>query len=139
MAKEHQNVKVFSSTGPEKIFERSLTMPKKLKWGTLWYFSTSILSQNSSKKLRDPLGFSNIQSVAKLQKMNRGPFGENCFSEKRSRNGEKKLKGDPLASSGIVCYAVNFLVQFPGPTGAIQNFVELLVELFWSLQVYRKK
>ena len=32
-----------------------------------------------------------------------------------------------------------FLVQFPGPTGAIQSFVELLVELYWSLHVYRKK
>ena len=30
------------------------------------------------------------------------------------------------------------LIQFPGPTGAIQNFVELLVELFWSLPAYRK-
>ena len=32
-----------------------------------------------------------------------------------------------------------FLVQFPGLTGTILNLVELLVELFRSLQVYRKK
>ena len=56
----------------------------------------------------------------------------------------KKLKGDPIFWRGIVCYAEKtFFVQFPGPTGTIWalplNFVELLVELFWSLQVYRKK
>ena len=32
-----------------------------------------------------------------------------------------------------------FSIQFPGPTGAVLNFVELLVELFWSLQVYQKE
>ena len=62
-------------------------MPKKLKGGTLWDFSTSILSQNI-KKLKgrkifiigknltvpkktergDPLEFSNIHSDAKQQK-----------------------------------------------------------------------
>ena len=55
----------------------------------------------------------------------------------------EKLKGDPLVSRDNVCYAEKkgktILVQFYGPTGAIQNFEELLVELFWSLQVYRKK
>ena len=34
-----------------KIFflKKSLTMPKKLKGGTLWDFSTSVLSENSKK------------------------------------------------------------------------------------------
>ena len=40
--------------------------------------------------------------------------------------------------SGILCYARKFLVLFPGPTGEIWNFVELLVELFWSVQVVKK-
>ena len=32
-----------------------------------------------------------------------------------------------------------FSVQFPRPTGPILTFVELLVELFWSLQGYQKE
>ena len=49
----------------------------------------------------------------------------------------KKLKG----SRPVLLYVTRetFLVQFPGPTGAISNFVELSVELFLSLHVYRKK
>ena len=41
------------------------------------------------------------------------------FSRKKSRNAKKTERGDPLVSSGIVCYAGNILVQFPGPTAAI--------------------
>ena len=36
----------------------------------------------------DPLGFSNIHSVAKQQKIEGGPFGE-FFSGKKSHNAEK--------------------------------------------------
>ena len=54
----------------KNFWEKSLTMPKKLKGGTLWDFPTSILSQNS-KKLKG------------------GPFGEKFFSEKKSHNAEK--------------------------------------------------
>ena len=50
---------------------KNLTMPKKLKGGTLWDFSTSILSQN-------------------IKKMQWGPFGENFFFKKKSRSVEKK-------------------------------------------------
>ena len=60
-------------------------MPKKLKGGTLWDFSTSILSQNSKKIEGGTL---------------RGIF----FPNKKSRNAEKTERG-PLVSSGIVCYA----------------------------------
>ena len=56
---------------------------KKLKGGTLWDFSTSILSQNSKKKKR-------------------GPFGEK-ISEKGLAIPKKNWK--PLISSGFVCYA----------------------------------
>ena len=55
----------------------------------------------------------------------------------------KKLKEGPFS---LVRYCTlrgkkekTFLVQFPGPTGIFQNFVELLVELFWSLQLFEKK
>ena len=47
----------------------------------------------------------------------------------------KKLKGDPLVFSGIVCYAGNLLGSVPWANryhlASSQNFVELLVELFW--------
>ena len=49
----------------KKVFGKSLTMPKKLKGGTLWDFSTSVLSENS-KKLKG------------------GPFVEKFFFRKKS-------------------------------------------------------
>ena len=45
-----------------KKIEKSLTMPKKLKGGTLWDFSTSILSEN-------------------IKKLKGGPFGEKSLAE----------------------------------------------------------
>ena len=54
----------------------------------------------------------------------------------------KKLKKGPLVSPGIVRQAEQrktILVQLAGPTGTFQNFVELSVELLWSLQAYRRK
>ena len=88
----------------------------------------------------DPLGFSNIHSVAKQQKNEGGPFGEK-FSGKKSRSAEKIGSGDPLVSPGMVCYAgkqekpfwfssLNQIVQF----GAI-IFCRTFVELFWSVRV----
>ena len=86
-------------------------MPKKLKGGTLWDFSTSILSQNSKKTAK------------------RGyPLGKK-FSEKKSRSAEKNLKGG-LARYGMLRGKTGetFLVQFARPNGAIwcnnilQNF-----------------
>ena len=56
-----------------KKSEKSLTMLKKLKGGTLWDFLTSILSQNIKKLKGDPLG-------------------ENFFFEK-SLNAEKTERG----------------------------------------------
>ena len=52
----------------------------------------------------DPLGFSNIHSDAKQQKNEGGPFGEKNFRKKISQC-RKKLRGDPLVSPGMVCYA----------------------------------
>ena len=59
---------------------------------------------------------------------------------KKSHNPEKTEREDPLISSGIVCYAGNLFGSVPWATRYILassvNFVELLVELFWSVQVY---
>ena len=50
---------------------------------------------------------------------------------------------DPLVSPGIVCYAGNLFGSVPWANRYIlassENFVELLVELFWSVQVVLKK
>ena len=93
-------------------------MPEKLKGRTLWYFSTSIQLQNFKKMKGDPL----------VEK-----------KKKKSHSAEKYLEGDLLLSSGIVSYVGKLFVQFLGSTGEIWNFVELLVELFWPLQVVLKK
>ena len=56
-------------------------------------------------KRGDHLGYFNIHSVAKHQKIEGGPFGEKIFFEKKVTM-PKKLKGGPLVSpGGTVCYA----------------------------------
>ena len=42
--------------GENKMFEKILLMSKKLKEGTLWDFSTSVLSENSNKIEGETLG-----------------------------------------------------------------------------------
>ena len=97
---------------------------KKLKGGTFWDFSTSILSQN-------------------IKKMQGGPFGEIFFFEKSLAVPKKNERGEPLVSPGTVCYAekqekpfwfssLDQIVQF----GAI-IFCRTFVELFWSVRVDR--
>ena len=59
---------------------------------------------------RNPLGFSNIHSVAKHQKKMQGdPLRKkNCekkIRKKMSRGAEKNWKGDSLVSPGMICYA----------------------------------
>ena len=44
----------------------------------------------------DPLGFSNIHSVAKQQKIEGGTLWGKKFPEKKSRNAEKNWKGGPF-------------------------------------------
>ena len=115
-------------------------MPKKLKGGTLWDFPTSILSQNSKKlegesfcfrkknltvpktERGDPLGFSNIHSVAKQQKIEGGPFGEKISGKKVSQC-RKKLEGGPFGLAGFGMLrgktGKTILVQFARPNSAI--------------------
>ena len=102
---------------------------KKLKGGTLWDFSTSILSQN-------------------IKKMQGGPFEEKNSEEKNSEKKclavPKKMKGS-LVSPGMVCYAekqekpfwfssLDQIVHFDAII-----FCRTFVELFWSVRVDRKK
>ena len=52
------------------------------------------------KKLKgfgDPLGFFNIHSVGKYQKIEKGQFGENFFFEKKSHRAENTLREYPLS------------------------------------------
>ena len=94
----------------------------------------------------DPLGFFNIHSVAKQQKMQGGPFGENFFFRKKSLAVPKKNeRGESLVSPGMVCYAekqekpfwfssLDQIVHFDAII-----FCRTFVELFWSVRVDRKK
>ena len=104
-------------------------MPKKLKGGTLWDFSTSILSQNSKK-------------------IEEGPFG-GFFFGKKSRSAEKKLKGDPLVSPDIVFYAgkqeklfwfssLGQMVQF-GPIIFCRTFKNYFGQLVWIEKKKKKR
>ena len=99
-------------------------------------------SHNAEKTEReDPLGFFNIHSVAKLQQLKGDPFVGKFFL--KSRTVPKKSKGGTFWSRPVLYVTrETFLVQFLGPTGTFRgllNFVELLVELFWSVQVVSKK
>ena len=72
----------------------------------------------------DPLGFSNIHSVAKQQKkMKGGPFEEKKFPEKKSRSAEKNWKGGPFGLAGYGMLrgktGKTVLVQFARPNSAI--------------------
>ena len=72
---------------------KSLTMPKKIERGTLWDFSTSILSQNSKNQ----------------KKLKGGPLGKKLAIPKKTF----------WSRSVLYVTRETFLVQFPGPTEAI--------------------
>ena len=92
-----------------KIFifgKKSHNAEKKLKGGTLWDFSTSILSQN-------------------IKKMQGGPFEEKKFRrtkfrKKMSRSAEKNERVFGLARYGMLRGKTGktFLVQFARPNSA---------------------
>ena len=54
---------------------------------------------------RNPLGFSNIHSVAKHKKMQGGPFEEKKLRKKCLAVPKKNERGDSLVSPGMICYA----------------------------------
>ena len=64
--------------------------------------------------------------------------------QKNSNNAEKDQSEDLQFILALYCMLRGkkekpFLVKLPGPTGTIEKFVELLIGLFWSLQVYRSE
>ena len=113
-----------------KIFifgKKSHNAEKKLKGGTLWDFSTSILSRNIKKNAAGTL------------------WGKIFFSKKKSRRAEKNERGESLVSPGMVCYAEKQEKPFWfSSLDEIVNFDAIIfcrtfVELFWSVRVDRKK
>ena len=100
---------------------------EKLKGGTLWDFSTSILSQNILKNAGGAL------------------WGKNFFRKNKSRSAKKNERGESLVPPGMVCYAekqekpfwfssLDQIVHFDAII-----FCRTFVELFWSVRVDRKK
>ena len=108
---------LFYST--RKIFEKSLKMPKTLEAGNHYAFSTSILSQSSKKNWRATLW--EIFLSEKCLGMPKKPFSLARYC---------MIPGQKENLFGSVPWATRY---------TIQDFIKLLVELFWSLQVYRKK
>ena len=91
-----------------KIFifgKKSHNAEKKLKGGTLWDFSTSILSQNIKKMQGDPL---------------RKKIPKKKIPKKMSRSAEKNERVFGLARYGMLRGKLGktFLVQFARPNSA---------------------
>ena len=128
----------------EKFLEKKSHNAEKLKGGTLWGFSTSILSQNIKKMKGEKFLFSekNLtvpkkieggtlwgkfvfrkKSLAVPKKVERKTLWGKKISKKKSRSAEKKLKGGPFgfARYGMLRGKIGktFLVQFARPNGAI--------------------
>ena len=94
---------------------KSLTLSKKkLKGGTLWDFSTSILSQTPKKLKGDPLG--------------------KIFPEKKVSQCRKITERGTLWSRPVLYVTREaFLVQFLGPTGTIWRLrIVPISDLIWN-------
>ena len=87
------------------------------------------------------MGFSNIHSDAKQQKIEGGTLWGKFFHGKKSHNAEKIESGDSSVSPGMVCYvekeekpfwfsSLGQMIQF----GTIK-FCRTFVELFWPVRV----
>ena len=107
------------------IFKK-VSQCQKTGRGTLRDFSTSILSYIS-------------------EKIERVTLWENFFLKKSLVMPKKTERGDPLVSSGFVCYEENLFGSVPWANGYnLPVFLKLcrtfgVQLLFLSLQVYRKK
>ena len=82
---------------------------KKLK-KKIFLFSGENLTMPKKTERRNPLGFSNIHSVAKHQKKCRGdPLRKKNFEKKIRKKclavPKKNERGDSLVSPGMICYA----------------------------------
>ena len=79
---------------------------KKIEEKIFFSFSGKNLTMPNKTERRNPLGFSNIHSVAKHQKKCRGDPLRKKNSEKKCLAVPKKIeRGDSLVSPGMVCYA----------------------------------
>ena len=76
----------------------SVAKHQKIEVGKNFYFPKKISVPKKTER-GDPLGFSNIHSVAKLQNIEKDPL-ENFFSNKVSHCRKKTERGDPLVSPG---------------------------------------
>ena len=116
-------------SAPYPRLKNSKRTSKFQTWSILFYSTENFFckkSQNAEKNWkRGTLGIFLPSLSQNPKQLKGGPFGEKCFSEKSHAMPKKTERGDSLVSSGIVCYAGNFLVLFPGRTGEIWNFVEL--------------
>ena len=77
---------------------------QKIEGGKIFIFGKKSHSAEKNWK-GDPLGFSNIHSVAKQQKIEGGNLWGKNFRKKVSQLPKKNGRGDPLISPGMVCYA----------------------------------
>ena len=98
-----QQKKLTGGSFGEKIWKKSLTMPKKTERGALCDFPTSILSRNSKKIEGGTLWGKKIfpEKSHNAEKPERGPFGLAWYGMLRGKTGK------------------TFLVQFARPNGAI--------------------
>ena len=80
-------------------------------------------SHNVKKtEMEDPLGFFNIQSVAKLQKKLKGDPSVEFFLKKVAQCRRRTLWSRPV----LYVTRETFLVQFLGPTGTIWRLLKIL-------------
>ena len=127
---------------------------RKTERGTLWGFSTSILSQNMKKLKKTkififgkkshnaeknwkggPFGIFQHPFCRKTSKKCRGTLWGNFFFEKVSQC-RKKWKGDPLVSPGMVYYAEKQENPFWfSSLGQIVQFGAIIVELLRTILV----
>ena len=60
------------------------------------------------------------------KKIEGGPFGENVFPKKKSRNAKKTERGILWSRPVLYVTRETFLVQFLGPTGTIWRLLKCL-------------
>ena len=87
----------------KQVLEKSRTMPKKTE-------------------REDPLGFFNIHSVAKLQKIEGGLSWGIFFDKSRTVPKKRTLWSRPV----LYVTRETFLVQFLGPTGTFWRLLKIL-------------
>ena len=89
--------------------------------------------------MKGPLGIFQYPVCRKTQKNERGTlWGKIYFSENNSRK-DKKLKGGPFDLVRLSMFRGKLFGSVPWANRSNIKFLEVLVELFCSLQVYRKK